>query len=189
MSYLRTSAPWIAFSVVPSSDWQWGALLALGISAFEIIRQIRSGLPLDAQIIEIGSAAFFAAVAVLAFADPHSALRAYTDCLASGALGLIAGVSLAMRKPFTLGIARQSVPREHWDSPLFLRTNMIITAVWAASFIIGCALLAFLVRSSVLVLTIVQVAAFVIPLVFTLRYVARVRARGRAASAENGSAA
>jgi hypothetical protein len=190
MSYLRTFAPWIAFAVIPSSEWQWGALVALAISVFGIIRQIRSGLPLDAQIIEIGSAAFFAALAALAFADPHTALRAYTECLASGALGLIAGVSLAVRKPFTLGIARQSVPREHWGSPLFIRTNMIITAAWTASFLIGCVLLAFLAHSSVLVQTIVAAAAFVVPLVFTLRYVARARARGRAAaSAGNGSAA
>jgi hypothetical protein len=53
-------------------------------------------------------------------------------------------------------------------------------------------LLAFLAHSSVLVQAIVQVAAFVVPLVFTLPYVARVRARGRgraATSAGNGSAA
>jgi hypothetical protein len=50
--------------------------------------------------------------------------------------------------------------------------------------------LAFLAHSSALVQGIVQVAAFVVPLVFTLRYVARVRSWGRAAaSAENESAA
>jgi hypothetical protein len=188
MSYLRTFAPWIAFSVFPASDWQWGALVALAISVVGIARQTRSGLPLDAQIIEIGSAAFFAAVAVLAFADPHTVLHAYSNSLSSGALGLIAGVSLALRKPFTLGIAKRSVPREHWDSPLFIRTNMIITAAWTASFLVGCVLLAFLAHSSVLIVTIVQVAAFVVPLVFTIRYVARARGRA-AASAENGPAA
>ena len=191
MSYLRTFAPWIAFSVFPASDWQWGALVALAISVAGIIRQTRSGLPLDAQIIEIGSAAFFAALAALAFADPSTPLHAYSAALASGALGLIAGVSLAVRKPFTLGIAKRSVPREHWGSPLFIRTNVIITAAWTTSFIIGCVALAFLAHSSVLIQAIVQVAAFIVPLVFTLVYATRVRrARGRDdAPAGNGSAA
>ncbi|HEY6789122.1 MAG TPA: hypothetical protein VI365_17600 [Trebonia sp.] len=65
---------------------------------------------------------------------------------------------------------------------------MIITAAWTASFLIGCVLLAFLAHSSVLVATIVEVAAFVIPLVFTIGYVARARSRA-AASTESGSAA
>jgi hypothetical protein len=194
MSYLRAFAPWIAFAVIPSSDWQWAALIALAISVIGIARQTRSGLPLDAQIIDIGSAVYFAALAALALADPHTPLHPYTASLASGALGLIAGVSLAMRKPFTLGIAKQSVPREHWDSPLFIRANMIITAAWTASLIIGCVVLAFLAHSSVLARSTVQIAAFVIPLVFTVRYAARARARARArgraaAVAENRSAA
>jgi hypothetical protein len=188
MSYLRAFAPWIVFAVIPSGEWQWAALIALVIAAIGITRQARSGVPLDAQVIEIGSAAFFAALTVLAFADPHTRLHAYTASLSSGALGLIAGVSLAVRRPFTLGIAKQGIPREHWNSPLFIRTNVIITAVWTASFLMGCVILAVLAHSSPYAVGAVQVAAFVIPLVFTIRYVARARARGRAA-AGNGSAA
>jgi hypothetical protein len=190
MSYLRAFAPWIVFAVIPASDWKWAALAALAISVIGITRQTRSGLPLDAQIIDIGSAVYFAALTALAFADPHTPLHPYTASLASGALGLIAGVSLAVRKPFTLGIAKQSIPREHWNSPLFIRANVIITAVWTASFLVGCVVLAFLAHSSALARIIVQVAAFVIPLVFTVRYAAHARAQGRAAAmAQTGSVA
>jgi uncharacterized membrane protein len=190
MSYLRTFAPWIAFAVFPAGEWQWAALVALAICVVGITRQTRSGVPAGAQIIEIGSAVFFAALTALAFADPHTALRPYTPSLASGALGLIAGISLALRRPFTLGIARQTTPREHWNSPLFIRANVIITAVWTASFLIGGVILAFLAHSSPYVVGAVQVAAFAVPMVFTVRYVARARARGQAAAgAENGSAA
>jgi len=189
MSYLRTFAPWIVFAVFPTNEWQWAALVALAVCVVGITRQVKSGVPLDAQIIEVGSAAFFAALTALAFADPHTALRPYTPALASGALGLIAGLSLAVRRPFTLGIAKRTTPREHWNSPLFIRTNVIITAAWTASFLIGCVILAVLAHSSPYVVGAVQVAAFAIPLVFTVRYVARARARGGAASAEDGSAA
>jgi hypothetical protein len=180
VSYLRAFLPWIVFAVIPGSQWQWAALIAVVISAVGIVRQTAAGLPLDAQIIELGSAAYFAALAVLAFADPHTALHSYTASLASGALGLIGLVSLAIAKPFTLGVAKQSTPRELWDHPFFIRVNVVITSVWTASFVAGCAALALLAHASVLTRSIVQTAAFAIPLVFTLRYVAQAQARAEA---------
>jgi hypothetical protein len=183
VSYLRSFAPWIVFAVIPSSDWKWAALFALAISLASVIVQVRAGLPADAQIIEIGSAVYFAALTALAFADPKTPLHPYVACMASGALGLIACVSLAIGKPFTLGIAKQSTPRELWDRPGFYRVNVTITSVWAASFVVGCVILGLLAHSSVTARSVVQVAAFVIPLVFTIRYVARARARAEAAGA------
>lgn len=177
MSYLRSFAPWIVFAVIPGSQWKWAALIALVISVAGVARQTASGLPVDAQIIEIGSAVYFAALTALAFADPRTPLHAYTACMANGALALIAGASLAVGKPFTLGIAKQTTPREFWDHPRFIRVNVIITAVWTASFLVGCVLLAFLAHGADLSRIIVQVAAFVIPMVFTVRYVAYVRAQ------------
>ncbi|HWG23168.1 hypothetical protein [Actinospica sp.] len=100
--------------------------------------------------------------------------------MASGALGAIALGSLLVRKPFTLGVARQSMPREAWDNPLFLRTNMIISAVWAASFVVACIGLAALAHGSAFGRVVVQAAAFAVPLIFTMRYVDHVRSRARA---------
>jgi hypothetical protein len=183
VSYLRSFAPWIVFALIPAGDWKWAALFALAVSFAGIILQIRAGLPAGAQILEIGSAVYFAALTGLAFADPNTSLHAYVACMASGALGLIACASLAIGKPFTLGIAKQSMPRHVWDNPLFYRVNVIITSVWAASFVVGCVILAFLAHSNATARSTVQVAAFAIPLVFTVRYVARVRERGKAAAA------
>jgi hypothetical protein len=191
MSYLRTFLPWIAFAVFPNKDWQWAALCALAICVVVISRQTRAGVHLDALVIEIGSAAYFAALSVLAFGDPHTSLHAYTASMANGALGLIALISLAVGKPFTLGIAKQQTPREFWNNPVFIRTNVIITAVWTVSFIIGCAVLAFIAHSSELDRSIVQVVSFVIPMTFTVRYAAYVKAKSEAAiaaMAQNGPA-
>jgi hypothetical protein len=181
VSYLRPFLPWIVFAAVPASAWKWAALVALAISLAGIVLQTRSGLPPDAQIIEIGSAAYFAALAALAFADPRTALHAYIASLAAGALGLIAGVSLAIRRPFTLGIAKQSTPKQYWDNPTFIRVNMVITAAWTASFLISCAALAALAHSPAPGRIAVQVAGFAVPLAFTLRYAAQARARARGA--------
>jgi hypothetical protein len=186
VSYLRAFAPWIVFALVPSAQWKWAALFALLVSAVEIRRKTRAGLPLDAQIIELGTAFYFAGLTTLAFADPGTALHAYVPAMAEGALGVIALGSLLVRKPFTLGIARQSMPREAWDNPLFLRVNTIVSAVWAASFVLGCVALAALAHSSATGRIAVQTAAFVVPLAFTTRYIDRVRSRARAREAVTG---
>jgi hypothetical protein len=183
VAYLLAFSPWLAFAVIPGAEWGWAALLAVVLSVVGIARLTRDGLPLDAQIIAIGSAAYFAGLAILAFADPHTALHAYTAALASAALGLIGTVSLALRKPYTLGIAKQDIPREHWENPLFFRVNVIVTAVWTASFIAAAIALAALAHSSTMSRSIVQTAAFIIPMAFTARYVGRVRAEAQAAEA------
>lgn len=189
MSYLRAFAPWIAFAVIPSAQWKWAALFALVASVVEIVRKTRGGLPLDAQIMELGTSAYFTGLTALAFADPHTTLHAYIPAMASGALGVIATASLLVRKPFTLGVARQSMPREAWDNPLFLRVNMIISAVWAASFVVGCIGLAALAHSSAVGRIVVQTAAFAVPLIFTMRYVDHVRSQARAQDATEANPA
>jgi hypothetical protein len=177
MAYLRTFLPWIVFALVPSGSWQWGALAALAVAVALVLQQRLAGRTADAMIIEIGSAVFFTALAVLAFADPHSGLHPYTAALSNGTLALIAAASLAIRRPFTLGIAKQSTPREYWDLPQFIRINMIITSVWTASFAVSAIVIALTAahgdRAAAVV---VQIAGLVVPMVFTVRYVARVRA-------------
>ena len=42
--------------------------------------------------------------------------------------------TLALGRPFTLQYAREQVPPDLWDSPAFLHTNYVITAVWALAF-------------------------------------------------------
>lgn len=105
MSYLRTFLPWIVFAAVPSGSWQWGALAALVVAVAVIGQQVRTGTGLDALIIELGSAVFFAVLAVIAFADPHSGVHGYSAALSSGTLAVIAGLSLAVGS------------RSRWASP------------------------------------------------------------------------
>jgi small-conductance mechanosensitive channel len=56
--------------------------------------------------------------------------------LSNVAIALIAGLSIAIRQPFTLQYARETTGREHWETPLFLRINYVITAVWAVVFLL-----------------------------------------------------
>lgn len=179
MSYVLAFAPWIVYSVIPSSQWRWGALAALAVCAATLVPSVVRRRPASALMIQIGSAAFFGATVALAFADPHTALHPYMPAVASLWLALISWFSLAIRQPFTLGIARLSTPREIWHQPMFIRTNVIITLFWALSFTVGGALLAACAAAHAGTTTtvVVQIASFVVPIVFTTRYVAVVQAR------------
>ncbi|MEV7415765.1 hypothetical protein [Streptomyces sp. NPDC089919] len=163
--------------------WQWGALAALVVAVGVALQERRAGAGFDALIIETGSAAFFAVLAALAFADPDSGLHAYSAALSAGTLALIAGVSLLVRKPFTLGIAKRGTPRAVWGTKPFVRANTVITAVWTGAFALTAAALALLDHAGQAhstAATLVQVAGFALPMYVTSRYVA---ARQAAAAA------
>jgi hypothetical protein len=180
MSYLRTFLPWIVFAVFPSGDWQWGALAALLAAVAIIAKEKQSGTGFDALVIESGSAVFFAVLAAVAFADPHSGVHDYSASLSSGTLALIAGVSLAIGRPFTLGIAKRTTPPEVWGLKPFIRTNVVITAVWTAAFAataVALALVAHAGHAHSTAATVLQIAGFAVPMVFTVRYVAHVQAK------------
>lgn len=187
MSYLLTFAPWIVYALLsgdsPSSKL-WGALGGFVVSVVVLTAALRRRNRADALIIEIGSGVFFAALAVVAFVVPGSALLNYATALSSAALAVIAWVSLAIRRPFTLGIAKRSTPNTMWDRPLFRRTNVIITTVWATSFTLSALVLAALVREGggTPVRAVVQTIAFAIPMIFTVRYATAARARAAGAT-------
>ena len=49
-------------------------------------------------------------------------------------IAMIAVGSIVIRRPFTLQYAREQADPEDWDSPLFMRINYVIAAVWCAAF-------------------------------------------------------
>lgn len=182
MTYVRAFLPWIVYAVFPHDDWQWGALAAFAIAVVLIVQHRMAGRPADALIIEIGSAVFFAAFAAIAFADPHAGVHPYSAGLSNAMLFLVAGISLAVRRPFTLGIAKLTTPRDYWGQPLFVRTNVIITSVWTASFAVSALVLLVLAGVGgvpIGAIIAVQAAGLVVPIVFTNRYAAHVVSRIR----------
>lgn len=189
MSYLLAFAPWIVYAVVPSAQWKWAALTALVLTGATLVAGFARHRPASSLIIELGSVVFFAATTAFAFAVPDSGLRAYMPAISSLWLALISWFSLAIRQPFTLGIAKLSQPREVWDKPLFIRTNVIITLAWAVAFTLSGAvnITCAAAGAGTTIVVIVHIASFVLPMLFTVRYVAVAQARAarlQAAAAE-----
>jgi hypothetical protein len=179
MNYLRGFVPWIAFAVVSPVGWQWGALAGLVLGLPLLVRERRAGMAADALILEHSTALYFAALTALAFARSGSGVQHHTGTLSMGWLAVTAWATLAVRRPFTLGIARRQAPASVWDNPVFLRINVVLTAAWAAAFTVTAVVLATVSAAGLgaAVSVPVQIAGFVVPALFTARYPDRVRAR------------
>ncbi|WP_433857325.1 hypothetical protein [Streptomyces kronopolitis] len=179
MNYLRGFIPWLVFAGVSSAGWQWGALAGLVTAVVLLLADRAAGLALEHRLLEYGTIVFFAALGILAFAQPDSALKSYGSALSMGWLALIAWVSIAVRRPFTLGFARRMAPPEVWDSPLFRRINVVLTAAWASSFTLTAIAqaAASALGWSVAVSIVIQLAGFILPVRFTAAYPERARAR------------
>jgi hypothetical protein len=179
---LRGLVPWVAFAVLNGfADWRVGSAAALALGLALLAVGLRGDHTPAEFVIEISATVFFAAVAVLAFAAPHSPPHGYTSALAMGWLAVTAWGSLAIRRPFTLGIARRGAPPEFWDHPVFRRVNNVITAGWAIAFTLSSVLAAVLEAAAphaVALIVLVQVAGFVIPAAVTRRYSAAARPTG-----------
>jgi hypothetical protein len=186
VSYLFTFLPWIVYSVLgghTAASQQRGTLAALAVTVLVIAHKRRKGSAFDALIIETGSAVFFAAIAAVAFAAPHSGVLTYSAALSSTTLAVIAWISLAFGHPFTLGIAKQSTPREVWSQPAFMHSNVVITAIWAVSLTVSAAILVIVIHAGagVPVRMVFQILGFVVPMAATARYVKIVHARAHQA--------
>ncbi|BDH16281.1 hypothetical protein [Streptomyces hygroscopicus] len=179
MNYLRNFIPWLAFAGVSSVGWQWGALAGLAISVALLVADRAAGLSLDYRLLEYGTIVYFTALGVLAFARPDSGLQLYGSALSMGWLALIAWVSIAVRRPFTMAIARRMAPPEVWHTPLFRRINVVLTSVWAASFTLTAIAQTVVSAYEVNVIfsVLIQIAGFVLPVRFTAAYPERARAR------------
>lgn len=129
-------APWALLSILATpGHFEIAVLSALGFSVLVMLVGLIRGVQIHA--LEVFGVVFFAALAVVglfAGAPLIRFLEMWSGELTNLSLALFAWSTLLVRRPFTLAYAKDSTPREHWDSPLFMRINNVITAVWASAF-------------------------------------------------------
>ncbi|MDO8211756.1 hypothetical protein [Conexibacter sp. CPCC 206217] len=125
--------PWILFGAISQHDSVAAAALVALAAAIAIgVPSFAAGRP---KILDLGAIAAFTlfAVAGLALGSDVEWLSQYARAIAAGALGLIALGSL-LATPFTEQYARETVPREYWDSPRFKAVNRELTQMWGLVF-------------------------------------------------------
>lgn len=128
--------PWIVFSLVAqrlaADGVAWSALLAAVISLVFVLRGRRTGSPTQ---IDIYSLILFTAIAVIGFVGDHS-VDLWLYEWGRPLVGVILGLTLlatSSTRPFTAEYAKRSTPREYWDSPLFRRINLVLSAAWGVA--------------------------------------------------------
>jgi hypothetical protein len=134
MNLLLAFAPFIVFVIVERLA---GIAAGLGagaaVSAFLLIRDLLTpgrGI----KLLELGTFFLFGFLTLYALAmHPQWSIAAVRLRVDAG-LMLIVLASMALRQPFSLQYARESVARQHWGSPAFLHSNYVISAAWAAAF-------------------------------------------------------
>jgi hypothetical protein len=179
--------PWIIFWVVSSpSTWEWATLGALIAAVVLAIPSAERG---KLKILDVGSIAFFGVLSLLAVFLNRSELdwvEDYSQAISSGALALIAFGSLAVM-PFTEQYARESTPPEVWGTPVFKRTNRLLTTMWGTVFALGAILGAIAQQTDSSTADewlnwIIPIALVVGAFKFTAWYAERARTRARAAA-------
>ncbi|MDO9711844.1 DUF3159 domain-containing protein [Paracraurococcus lichenis] len=179
MGILLAFAPFLAFAVIdrlagPMEGLVAGAVVSTGL----VLRDLIGGR--TAKVLEIGTAILFGGLALYALLGRPAWSVIGVRLAVDAGLLLIVLASMAMRRPFTLQYAREQVPPEFWDAPEFVRTNYVITTVWALAF-------AVMVMAELALLTMpglpprLGIAAIVLALIgavkFTGWYPERVKAR------------
>ena len=136
------------------------------------------------KLLELGMLALFGGLTLFGMLlRPDWPLAAVRLRLDAGLL-LIMLVSLGIGRPFTLQYAREQVPAAAWTSPLFLRANRIITAVWVACFLVIVATDLLLLHVREIPANVAMSAtatALIVAVVFTAWYPAHLRGQRPAA--------
>lgn len=132
MGILFAFAPFFVY-VVAERLWgvKPGLLSAAVVSAALLVRDWSRTRTV--KVLETGTLILFAGLAAYAFLAGATwsiiAVRLRVDA----GLLLIVLVSLAVRRPFTLQYARETVAPV-WTTPRFIRANYVMTAIWALGF-------------------------------------------------------
>jgi hypothetical protein len=134
LGILLAFAPFIVFAILerfvgPTNGLIAGALVSLALLARDWMTPGRAP-----KILEIGTALLFGGLALYAVLGGPSWSVIGVRLRVDAGLLVIVLVSLAARRPFTLQYAREQVAPEFWSSPAFIRTNYVITSVWALAF-------------------------------------------------------
>jgi hypothetical protein len=133
LGILLAFAPFLAFALIDRLSGPTEGLIAGAVvSAALLLRDLIQGR--TAKVLEIGTAILFGGLALYALLGRPSWSVVGVRLVVDAGLLLIVLASLAMRRPFTLQYARERVAPELWGEPEFVRTNYVITAVWALAF-------------------------------------------------------
>jgi hypothetical protein len=134
MGILVAFAPFIVFVIVNRIVGTVPGLTLAAITSAILLVRDAINKRRTVKVLEIGTFILFAGLALYAkVVEPAWSVIAVRLRVDLGLL-IVVLVTMILQSPFTLQYAQEQVPREEWTKPVFVRTNYIITAVWALAF-------------------------------------------------------
>ncbi|AZG46154.1 DUF3159 domain-containing protein [Gordonia insulae] len=135
-SPLSGLAPWIVMSLFSGPGrFEESVAAALGIALLVVFASWKIGNSI--KLMEWFDVAFFVVLCVIGALATRAMiewLELWAGEIVNLALVCFALGSILLRRPFTLEYAKEQTPEEFWDSPIFIRTNYVITWAWTAAF-------------------------------------------------------
>ena len=111
------------------------ALVSLGIAHARMAWDAINGR--RPKLLDWATAGWFAVLGLLASTAATRTLDSYAAGLSNVALALIILLTIVIGRPFTEEYAREDVPREQWDSPVFKSITRTIAWAWFAALAVG----------------------------------------------------
>ncbi len=135
---LLSFAPWLILKII--SDLPFGnplTMLQIAIVTATLVSLYQSRKSTVRGFIYWGNLFFFALSLLLVVILPQAWFITKMGLFSQLMLNFITWGSILFKKPFTLDYAKEHVPQELWNHPVFLQKNYIITGVWGCYFLLG----------------------------------------------------
>lgn len=135
MGILLAFAPFVIFAILDRIVGPFAALTAGAVASAALLARDLV-ISRHMKVLELGTFILFSGLALYTLLDnAHWSIVGVRLCVDAGLLLIVLGSTAAMC-PFSLQYARQQVAPELWTRPEFIRTNYVITVVWALAFLV-----------------------------------------------------
>ena len=158
----------------------WPASVAFGLIAALLLIALFGRRYTSIKLMDWTVLTYFGLAAVATFVFHIGGFRTYNSVVVWTLYAAGAWSSILLRQPFTLQYARETAPPDRWQAPAFLRTNMIISAVWGSAFLINLAAVTIALDprfDSLWIEALLPVLTLIAASVFTTRYARAARAQ------------
>ena len=130
--------PWIIFAI--SSSFLGTRIAALIGLALALIFFLPNALKKTYTTMDLFGVIFFLLLALSSLTldgENLERLRAWSGVLINGGLALFTWATILRGDPFTREYARRMVPKEYWQSRLFLESTKSIAMGWSTAFLVA----------------------------------------------------
>lgn len=133
---LTTFAPWIFYFVL-RSYFALPIAIAASLTIIMLFICFWKNLFIRKYFLSWISLLIFGMIGLNAAFLHNHFFETYTSAVSYFAFALTGLLSLVLKKPFTIQYAKNSVSKEKWEHPVFIRINFILTTFWSGLFLIN----------------------------------------------------